>query len=69
MLLGLELLASLAVLLAPGSQSWNRWLLAWPWLLQVPGIAISINPDKPRKGCFEIRSADGTATFVSLLVS
>ncbi|KAG6527001.1 selenoprotein H-like [Zingiber officinale] len=32
----------------------------------VPGIIVSINPDKPRRGCFEIREG-GCQTFVSLL--
>ncbi|XP_074556205.1 uncharacterized protein LOC141812014 [Curcuma longa] len=32
----------------------------------VPGIVVSINPDKPRRGCFEIRE-EGGQTFVSLL--
>lgn len=31
----------------------------------VPGISVLINPDKPRRGCFEIRAEDGKA-FVSL---
>ncbi|XP_078443543.1 uncharacterized protein LOC144712974 [Wolffia australiana] len=32
----------------------------------VPGINVLVNPEKPRRGCFEIREADGQ-TFVSLL--
>uniref|UniRef100_A0A1D1YJP8 Selenoprotein H n=1 Tax=Anthurium amnicola TaxID=1678845 RepID=A0A1D1YJP8_9ARAE len=32
----------------------------------VPGITVIVNPEKPRRGCFEIREADGE-TFVSLL--
>lgn len=30
-----------------------------------PAATVSINPDKPRKGCFEVRG--GGKTFVSLL--
>ncbi len=33
----------------------------------VPGTAVSVNPDKPRKGCFEVRGPGGKV-FVSLLV-
>ncbi|KAK9904996.1 hypothetical protein WJX75_007389 [Coccomyxa subellipsoidea] len=33
----------------------------------VPGSVVVINPEKPRKGCFEVRDADGTKTYVSLL--
>lgn len=32
----------------------------------VPGITVLINPDKPRRGCFEIRE-EGGETFISLL--
>jgi len=32
----------------------------------VKDLEVSVNPDKPRKGCFEVREADGK-TFVSLL--
>ncbi|XP_043719007.1 selenoprotein H [Telopea speciosissima] len=32
----------------------------------VPGIIVMVNPEKPRKGCFEIREEDGEK-FVSLL--
>ncbi|CAH2061235.1 unnamed protein product [Thlaspi arvense] len=32
----------------------------------VPGIAVTVNPVKPRRGCFEIRE-EGGETFVSLL--
>uniref|UniRef100_A0A2P2IPV2 Selenoprotein H n=1 Tax=Rhizophora mucronata TaxID=61149 RepID=A0A2P2IPV2_RHIMU len=32
----------------------------------VPGITVLLNPDKPRKGCFEIREQGGE-TFISLL--
>ncbi|KAE8652181.1 hypothetical protein Csa_022241 [Cucumis sativus] len=32
----------------------------------VPGITVLLNPDKPRRGCFEIRSEDGEK-FISLL--
>ncbi|KAM1200687.1 hypothetical protein ACFX2I_016938 [Malus domestica] len=32
----------------------------------VPGIKVLLNPDKPRKGCFEIRE-EGGETFISLL--
>lgn len=32
----------------------------------VSGINVLLNPDKPRKGCFEIRE-DGGETFISLL--
>ncbi|KAI3987871.1 hypothetical protein MKX01_020985 [Papaver californicum] len=32
----------------------------------VPGINVVINPEKPRRGCFEIR-VEGGDTFVSLL--
>jgi len=32
-----------------------------------PDAEVSINPEKPRKGCFEVRTADGTKTYVSLL--
>ncbi|CAN8229808.1 unnamed protein product [Cochlearia groenlandica] len=31
-----------------------------------PGITVTINPEKPRRGCFEIREEDGE-TFISLL--
>lgn len=31
----------------------------------VPGITVLLNPDKPRRGCFEIRSEDGEK-FISL---
>ncbi|BDA49844.1 hypothetical protein COCOBI_14-4640 [Coccomyxa sp. Obi] len=33
----------------------------------VPDAVVSINPEKPRKGCFEVRDADGTKTYISLL--
>ncbi|KAJ7298647.1 hypothetical protein O6H91_04G015800 [Diphasiastrum complanatum] len=33
---------------------------------RIEGLRISINPDKPRKGCFEVRSEEGIK-FVSLL--
>ncbi|KAJ6827269.1 selenoprotein H-like [Iris pallida] len=32
----------------------------------VAGIAVTINPDKPRRGCFEIRDGSGEV-FISLL--
>ncbi|VFQ78761.1 unnamed protein product [Cuscuta campestris] len=32
----------------------------------VSGVRVVVNPEKPRKGCFEIREEDGE-TFVSLL--
>ncbi|KAK8513462.1 hypothetical protein V6N13_002204 [Hibiscus sabdariffa] len=32
----------------------------------VPGVNVLLNPDKPRKGCFEIRE-EGGETFISLL--
>ncbi|XP_058067957.1 uncharacterized protein LOC131217177 [Magnolia sinica] len=32
----------------------------------VPGVSVKINPEKPRRGCFEIREENGK-TFVSLL--
>ncbi|GLC55987.1 hypothetical protein PLESTB_001052200 [Pleodorina starrii] len=32
----------------------------------LPGTDVSINPEKPRKGCFEVRGPDGKV-FVSLL--
>ncbi|RZC56436.1 hypothetical protein C5167_015290 [Papaver somniferum] len=32
----------------------------------VPGINVVINPEKPRRGCFEIRK-EGGETFISLL--
>ncbi|KAM7267112.1 hypothetical protein ACFE04_009278 [Oxalis oulophora] len=32
----------------------------------VPGINVLLNPDKPRRGCFEIREEDGEI-FISLL--
>ncbi|CAL9163785.1 unnamed protein product [Musa hybrid cultivar] len=32
----------------------------------VPGIVVAVNPDKPRRGCFEIREENGQV-FVSLL--
>ncbi|XP_020113535.1 selenoprotein H [Ananas comosus] len=32
----------------------------------VPGVTVTINPEKPRRGCFEIRE-DGGEVFVSLL--
>lgn len=28
---------------------------------------VSINPEKPRKGCFEVRDTEGGKTYVSLL--
>lgn len=31
----------------------------------VPDVEVAINPDKPRKGCFEVRDASGKK-FVSL---
>lgn len=34
--------------------------------IAVPGIVVTVNPDKPRRGCFEIREEGGEA-FVSLL--
>ncbi|EIE18635.1 hypothetical protein COCSUDRAFT_59944 [Coccomyxa subellipsoidea C-169] len=34
----------------------------------VPDSVVVINPEKPRKGCFEVRDADSTKTYVSLLV-
>ncbi|XP_010472454.1 PREDICTED: selenoprotein H-like [Camelina sativa] len=32
----------------------------------VPGIIVTVNPDKPRRGCLEIRE-EGGETFISLL--
>ncbi|XXG64467.1 hypothetical protein AAC387_Pa05g2415 [Persea americana] len=32
----------------------------------VPGVTVTINPEKPRKGCFEVRTGSGN-TFISLL--
>ncbi|KAL0726573.1 hypothetical protein Bca4012_022666 [Brassica carinata] len=32
----------------------------------VPGVTVTLNPDKPRRGCFEIRE-EGGETFISLL--
>nr|GFC45394.1 selenoprotein H [Tanacetum cinerariifolium] len=32
----------------------------------VAGITVLINPEKPRRGCFEIRE-EGGKTFISLL--
>ncbi|KAL9227201.1 hypothetical protein vseg_002923 [Gypsophila vaccaria] len=32
----------------------------------IPGITVLINPEKPRRGCFEIRQ-EGGQTFISLL--
>lgn len=32
----------------------------------VPDLKVSINPEKPRKGCFEVRDESGTV-FISLL--
>jgi hypothetical protein len=32
----------------------------------VPGVTVSLNPEKPRRGCFEIRE-EGGQTFISLL--
>ncbi|WCJ30532.1 selenium binding [Euphorbia peplus] len=32
----------------------------------IPGITVVLNPEKPRKGCFEIRE-EGGETFISLL--
>ncbi|KAE8656658.1 hypothetical protein F3Y22_tig00116997pilonHSYRG00121 [Hibiscus syriacus] len=32
----------------------------------VPGVKVSLNPEKPRRGCFEIREERGE-TFISLL--
>ncbi|KFK29741.1 hypothetical protein AALP_AA7G172600 [Arabis alpina] len=32
----------------------------------VPGVMVTLNPEKPRRGCFEIRE-DGGETFISLL--
>ncbi|CAF1861480.1 hypothetical protein HID58_062193 [Brassica napus] len=34
--------------------------------IAVPGIIVTVNADKPRRGCFEIRE-EGGQTFVSLL--
>ncbi|KAL1194037.1 hypothetical protein V5N11_006463 [Cardamine amara subsp. amara] len=34
--------------------------------IAVPGIVVTVNPDKPRRGCFEIRE-EGGETFISLL--
>ncbi|CAH8354790.1 unnamed protein product [Eruca vesicaria subsp. sativa] len=34
--------------------------------IAIPGIIVNVNPDKPRRGCFEIRE-EGGETFVSLL--
>ncbi|CAL5206406.1 unnamed protein product [Lathyrus oleraceus] len=30
-------------------------------------VVVKLNPDKPRRGCFEIRLEDGDKTFISLL--
>ncbi|KAL5071363.1 hypothetical protein RYX36_022250 [Vicia faba] len=30
-------------------------------------VVVKLNPDKPRRGCFEIRLQDGDKTFISLL--
>lgn len=32
----------------------------------VPGVVVKLNPEKPRRGCFEIRE-EGGETFISLL--
>ncbi|CAH8328353.1 unnamed protein product [Eruca vesicaria subsp. sativa] len=32
----------------------------------VPGVTVTLNPEKPRRGCFEIRK-EGGETFISLL--
>ncbi|CAN7108784.1 unnamed protein product [Brassica rapa subsp. narinosa] len=32
----------------------------------VPGVTVTLNPEKPRRGCFEIRE-EGGQTFISLL--
>ncbi|XP_020243674.1 selenoprotein H-like, partial [Asparagus officinalis] len=32
----------------------------------IPGIDVTINPEKPRRGCFEVRKASGEI-FISLL--
>ncbi|KAL1210449.1 hypothetical protein V5N11_006778 [Cardamine amara subsp. amara] len=32
----------------------------------VPGVIVTLNPEKPRRGCFEIRE-EGGQTFISLL--
>ncbi|XP_023635167.1 selenoprotein H [Capsella rubella] len=32
----------------------------------VPGVMVTLNPEKPRRGCFEIRE-EGGETFISLL--
>ncbi|CAF2068595.1 hypothetical protein Bca4012_086875 [Brassica carinata] len=32
----------------------------------VPGVTVTLNPEKPRRGCFEIR-VEGGETFISLL--
>ncbi|XP_018448513.1 uncharacterized protein LOC108820012 [Raphanus sativus] len=32
----------------------------------VPGVTVTLNPEKPRRGCFEIRE-EGGKTFISLL--
>lgn len=34
--------------------------------IAAPGIIVTLNPDKPRRGCFEIRE-EGGETFISLL--
>lgn len=33
---------------------------------RIPGIIVKINPEKPRRGCFEVRKGSGE-TFLSLL--
>jgi len=33
----------------------------------VPGVAVSVNPEKPRKGCFEVRAEGGEKPIVSLI--
>ncbi|XP_056848808.1 uncharacterized protein LOC130498964 [Raphanus sativus] len=32
----------------------------------VPGVKMTLNPEKPRRGCFEIRE-EGGETFITLL--
>ncbi|KAI9191061.1 hypothetical protein LWI28_003006 [Acer negundo] len=33
----------------------------------LPDVTVLLNPEKPRRGCFEVREEDGETTYISLL--
>ncbi|TXG62349.1 hypothetical protein EZV62_013712 [Acer yangbiense] len=33
----------------------------------LPDVIVLLNPEKPRRGCFEVREEDGETTYISLL--